>query len=354
MIINQKIKIKVFDNFNDELLFLWKDLEKDSANTCFQSYKYISQYIKYFNKKNIQTKILSIELNNKLIAIFPFEIKFYFGLKILRWIGTRDFDYCGPILSKKKIIDKNLFFQIWNDCLKSIGPVDLILLKKQLDFIENIKNPFFKFLNNFNYSKIYLIKLPDQYENYILNFKNKKFLKEFLRTKKKINKNYNILFKQISISDKDLSITDILNKKNNYLSKKKLKNNFISKNINFFYDLRAQYPELINLHALFINNKLVAANLGLNYKKNFYYLLPVIFLDQFNKFSPGKLLLDFLINFSILNKFDKFDFGYGEENYKKYWSNEFINISTYIYYKTIKGFFIYYFIKTYLFFKNIK
>jgi len=354
MIINQKIRIKIFENFNDELLFLWKDLEKDSLNTCFQSYKYIEQYIKYFNKKNIQTKILSVELNDKLIAIFPLEIKFYFGLKILRWIGTGDFDYCGPILSKKKKFDKDLFFKVWGECLKSIGSVDLILLKKQLNFIENSKNPFFEFLKNFNYSKIYLIRLPDQYENYILNFKNKKFLAEFLRTKRKISENYNILFKQIPITNNDLTVADIVNKKIDYLNKKKIKNNFISKNINFLNDVRTKYPELINLHALFVDNKLVAANLGINYKKNFYYLLPVLFLEQFNKFSPGKLLLDFLVHFSIINKFCKFDFGYGDENYKKYWSNEFINISTYIYYKTIKGFLIYYFIKTYLFFRDIK
>jgi CelD/BcsL family acetyltransferase involved in cellulose biosynthesis len=83
-------------------------------------------------------------------------------------------------------------------------------------------------------------------------------------------------------------------------------------------------------------------------------LIPVIFIDEFNKFSPGKLLLNYLINTAIENKLKKFDFGYGEENYKKYWSNEIINISTYTNYKTIKGFLVYCLIKIYLTFKNIK
>ena len=77
-------------------------------------------------------------------------------------------------------------------------------------------------------------------------------------------------------------------------------------------------------------------------------------LDYFNKFSPGKLLLDYLINEAIQNKLNKFDFGYGDENYKKYWSNENIYISSYINYKTIKGFLVYCLIKIYLTFKNIK
>ena len=176
---------------------------------------------------------------------------------------------------------------------------------------------------------------------------------EFLRTKKKIENSHDVSFKYLSIADKDLTITEILNKKINFLNKKKIKNNFNLRTINFFNNMREKYPELINLHALFIDKKLIAANLGINYKNNFYYLVPVIFLDYFNKFSPGKLLLNYLINTAIQNKLNKFDFGYGEENYKKYWSNSNINISSYINYKTIKGFFFYCLIKIYLNFKNI-
>jgi CelD/BcsL family acetyltransferase involved in cellulose biosynthesis len=351
---NQKIIVRIFKNFNDELLNLWRDFEKDSANSFFQSHKYIYQYIKSFNEENIKNIFLTIELNQKIIAILPFEIINYFGFKILRWLGTENFDYCGPLLSKKYFFSKNLFYKIWSECQKSIGKIDLILFKKQLDFIEDVKNPFCEFLTNINYSKIYLIKLPEHKENYVLNFKDKKFLAEFLRTKRKIENNYNVSFKSLSITDKDLTIADILNEKNNFLRKKKIKNNFNLRTINFYNNIREKYPELINLHALFIDKKLIAASLGIYYKNNFYYLVPVIFLDYFNKFSPGKLLLDYLINEAIQNKLNKFDFGYGDENYKKYWSNENIYISSYINYKTIKGFLVYCLIKIYLTFKNIK
>jgi CelD/BcsL family acetyltransferase involved in cellulose biosynthesis len=351
---NRKINIKIFNGFDDELLNLWKDFEKDSANTCFQSYKYIEQYIKFFKDEKIKNIILIVELNQKIIAIFPFEIIHYFGFKILRWLGTKNFDYCGPLLCKKNFFNKNLFHEIWNDCQKAIGKIDIILLNKQLDLIDDIKNPFTEFLSNINYSKIYLIKLPAENDNYILNIENKKFLAEFLRTTKKISSNYEVFFKCISIADKDLTVTDILNKKNNLLSLKKIKNNFNLKNINFLNNMRDKYPELINLHAVYIDKKIIAANLGINYKKKFYYLIPVIFIEEFNKFSPGKLLLNYLVNTAIENKLDKFDFGYGEENYKKYWSNEIINISTYIKYKTIRGFLFYCLIKIYLIFKNIK
>ena len=135
---NQKIRVRIFKNFNNELLNLWRDFEKDSANSFFQSHKYIDHYIKFFSEENIKNTILIIELNQKIIAIFPFEIINYFGFKILRWIGTDNFDYCGPLLSKKYLFDKNLFYKIWNECQKSIGKIDLILFKKQFLYFEKI------------------------------------------------------------------------------------------------------------------------------------------------------------------------------------------------------------------------
>ena len=79
--------------------------------------------------------------------------------------------------------------------------------------------------------------------------------------------------------------------------------------------------------------------------------MPVIFSEKYNSFSPGKLLIHELIKWSRKNNISIFDFGIGEEVYKKYWSNDFMKIFKHIDYRGLKGFIFFYILKFYL---NIK
>ena len=67
--------------------------------------------------------------------------------------------------------------------------------------------------------------------------------------------------------------------------------------------------------------------------------------DSVKHFSPGKLLLYLLIRWSISKKLKFFDFGLGEEIYKKKWSNKTVNTYNYIKIKNLKGVFFYMFLK---------
>ena len=72
------------------------------------------------------------------------------------------------------------------------------------------------------------------------------------------------------------------------------------------------------------------------------------------KFAPGKLLLSLLIRWSIAKKLQFFDFGLGEETYKKNWSNQKSNIYNHISLKSLKGIFYYIILKARQIVKLIK
>ena len=63
--------------------------------------------------------------------------------------------------------------------------------------------------------------------------------------------------------------------------------------------------------------------------------------EHVKRFSPGKLLLSLLIRWSISKKIKFFDFGLGEEFYKKKWSNKTVNIYNHIRLNKLKGVFFY-------------
>jgi len=80
--------------------------------------------------------------------------------------------------------------------------------------------------------------------------------------------------------------------------------------------------------------------------------MPTLLTNNYNKYSPGKILISELIKWSITKKIKVFDFGLGEENYKKYWSNRTESLFRYFYTKNLKGLITLKIIKIYVFIKN--
>ena len=135
-----KYEIKVFSEFNEELKEHWMRLETHSNNYCFQSYDWFKNWVKIFNLNNKNNSIYFITILSKseVYGIFPFEIEIKLGLKILRWAGANQSDYCSPILNKKFFTDKEIFLDLWKKIIKSLPPIDLIYLNRQPKFIESI------------------------------------------------------------------------------------------------------------------------------------------------------------------------------------------------------------------------
>lgn len=349
-----KYEISVFKKLEPELVEAWQELEKNCHNFIFQDLNFIRNYLIYntrLNSDNLRFVVVRFREDKKVICIFPFQIIKKFSVRILQWLGTNDFDYCSPII-KRDINLENLFNNIWKDVLNILDGYDLIFLRKQPEEIEKISNPFVKLLSCDLDSKIYLINLGSDFKDYLTSIKNKKFINEFNRTEKKLKLNNSVDLKIFNYEDKSLLPRNIIKQKVKLLNKLDEKHNFNENMVNFFDNLIINYSQKTILAALFINKKMIAACLSLIHKDRFYYLIPVIFNDDYNKYSPGKILISFLINWSSLNKIRTYDFGLGEETYKKYWSNDSIQLYRYFDFKTFKGLVVSISIKFFYFIKN--
>lgn len=349
-----KYEISIFNKLEPELIKEWEELEKNCHNFIFQDLNFVRNYLTYnkeLNSNNLRFTVVRFKDNKKVICIFPFQIINKFSLKILQWLGAKDFDYCSPIIRKNINLD-NLFNNIWKDVLNILDGYDLIFLSKQPEKIEKTSNPFVKLLSCDRDSRIYLVNLNGNFRDYLKSIKNKKFISEFSRTEKKLKLNNSVDFKIFNQGDKSLHPRDIIKQKIKLLNHLNTKHNFNESIINFFDNLTVNYKKKTILSAIFINKKMTAACFSLIHKDRFYYLIPVIFNNDYNKYSPGKILISFLINWSSSREIRTFDFGLGEENYKKYWSNDTMWLYRYIKSKTIKGSIVSSLIKAFLFVKN--
>ena len=342
----ENLDYKIFNNLDAELESIWKSFEKNSYNFIFQKYDFIKDYT--INRKS-QYFFIVIYLKKKVICILPLEIKNKFSFKILCWVGSKEFDYCGPLITDfdKIGISQRDFKTIWSNILKKIGNFDIVYLDKQKEKFDLIINPFHRYLNSDFHSYTYSIQLPDSVDNYFEGIEDKKFKGEFLRTEKKLSNEHVVEIKNIQKEEQSFKPSDIIKQKIKNL-KKNNKKHFLDRDLmNKFDNFYSNHKDIVKLSTLKLNQHLVAANLGFTYKKTFYYFMPTIYDDTYNKFSPGKVVISFLIKYAISEKIKEFDFGLGDEKYKSYWSNRKNKLNRHLDYKTFKGWLIYSFVKLY-------
>jgi len=350
------IELKLFNYLDRECENKWKIFEKNAFYNYFQTFEYISN-LTTFSKNNI--KIIFIYFDKELAAILPFEIRFFFGLKILQWIGNDRSDYCNPLISEKFInhLDNSKFTILWDRIKKKIGNFDLIFLNNQISKISNIENPFVKFLKNIKQTKIYKIQLSNHFDNYLNSIKKKD--KNHAYELHRVNLKYKKL-KKIE-GEVNFEISEIKNNLNDFnlifysklkqLDLKKEKHSLDKDFFNLYKKLISNNSKHYYLAKFIVKNEIISACLLIIFKNTLYYYLPVTLSNKFNRYKPGKILITSIINWAIIKKIKFFDFGLGEEGYKRHFSNVHTFVQKYLFYNSLKGKIIYFILKFIIFFR---
>ena len=102
---------KIYNEFNNELIAIWKKIENNENILFFQRLLYIQNLIEIFDVRNYL--IVIIYNNNIPVAILPLELKTIKTITILQWLGSNVSDYCCPIISSKDIFIQKDFSTVW-------------------------------------------------------------------------------------------------------------------------------------------------------------------------------------------------------------------------------------------------
>ena len=350
-------EIKVFSELNSELRECWRILEKESYNYCFQSFEWFENWINNYRSDNVDysLRIVIVSLQSKVLCILPFEIEKKSSLKILKWAGGEQADYCSPILSKDFNLDKKSFKYLWQKIINSIPGIDIIYLKNQPRNIEEVENPFVLFLKNYRDSSTYNILLPETWEEYTDKIIKKNFLSQNYRKEKQLKKVGNLEFKIATTDhDKIKFMEELIIQKNARLFSQGIKDSFKPKDLNFYKEFENKNLKNLKTHisSLVLNNELIAVHWGVVYNNRFYYLVLSMKEGNLDRYSPGRLLISSLIRWAIKEKIKIFDFTLGDEDYKKSWSNNTGSLFNHIQVNTLNGFLLFLLIKIKLILKS--
>ena len=342
-------QIKLFSQLNEELKKIWTEVEIDSHPTCFNSYTWIENYIYSFenSNKNFRLRVFVVFYQRNPVCIFPFQIENKFRTNILKWACDLRSDFNVPLQKQDFSFEEQSFNKLWKKILNMMPEIDVIHLKKQINFYEKSNNPFVNFLKNSNEGAIHQISLPAKWNEYVDKFLKKKFYSDLMRTKRLMKKHGRVKFVIAKNSKEKEKFVDILIKQK---MEKLAKNNLSTlgeQDLNFYKNFEKYKDKkyTTQVSAIQLDGEYIALHWGIFDKNYYYYLLPSMKEEHVKKFAPGKLLLSLLIRWSISKKIKFFDFGLGEEFYKSKWSNKTVNIYEHIGLNKLSGIFFYLILK---------
>ena len=344
------IEVKRFKKFNSELENIWKSLEENSKISFFQTYQWNKLWVKRILNNKIDLSILVIIYENKVTDILPLYLEKKHFLSKLVFLGGLNTDYKNIISTNKSYFKIKNFTQ--NDFIKfltkHVPRFDYILFENMLSNNKDNLNVLSIFLNlNKKNINLRVNTKKFTYENYINRQINKKFLNDIYRQIRRLKKLGKLKFLVISNQSEKKEYTDLMIKLKSIQYKKSGGGLFKIRGYEKMYRDILDNKELLNclhLSALLVGNNVIAVHYGFLFKNILYYVMPVYNRNWF-QYSPGNVLLHYLIKESFNQNFDYLDFTEGNNNYKKIWANQSYNIYEFFYPKSIISKFYLFFFK---------
>ena len=325
-------------NFSDNFLkTLWEKMEEKNSFSIFQSFSWNKNWYERIGSKDSNLKIIIkvAFIDNLPVAIFPLILKKRYFNTIIEFFGEDQFDYKTPIF------DKNInIYEVWKKINESLPKHDVKYLDKIPSHLGNNSNPFATLNFSKSFHESYQIYLPNTVED--LSSISKSSKSQTLRRRRRLSERGDLEFKVCnSFDDYKKIIEETFKQKENRYIETGVRNILTNNDVRNFYE-SLYYSELgkikVHLSYLSLNNEILATHLGFIYNDTFYWIFPSFKRSNFDKFSPGRILLYELIIQSIEGGLKKFDFTVGSEDFKKKWSNNSTNLITYYDYNSFKGF----------------
>jgi CelD/BcsL family acetyltransferase involved in cellulose biosynthesis len=321
---HKQVHIKIYNLFTSELEQTWKLFEVKAHASPFQCFFWLSHWYSTVGGPllSVQPQIILIFERDELLAILPLGIRKAKGVEILEWMGGNQADYMGPLLHKAwNTLDIDIK-ECWLLMVKVISHYDVIDFKKQKQRIDTFSNPLV-FLGCVINSMAYQAKLDISWEKYY-NVKVKAKLRADSRRQRKRLKEVGELrfvYALNSASKQKIIHTMMRQKSRRYQETGAWDMLSVPGYKKFYEGLTDISNNNVGLHcsSLLVGNTCIATHVGLFDQTTFYYLMPAHEGGDWERFSPGRLLLEYLIEWSIQNGLKIFDFTIGDEQYKKNW-----------------------------------
>lgn len=335
--------IEVFHSL-DEAEAVWRGAQDHCACYGFQTFEWLSAWQQTIGAaKNIKPCIVHIaDIRGSTLMLLPLGIERRLGLAILHFLGDPVTDYHAPLINAEFAtnLDGVALEELFARVITKLPQIDVIAFDKIPDTIEGLANPFARLSGAQHRHNAYAAGLAESFAE----FKKCRRLKLFNDTARQWRRLAKIAPTAFCIAQSPEAAGEIVHalsrQKRNFCRDIGAPDFFaLPGHLSFYATLAAKHQGsgLIQTAALRVGEKIVATHWGMVFRNRFYWLMPAYERGEFACFSPGRLLMQSLMEWSIAQGLKVFDLTIGGETYKHAWADQKLQLYSFMRAVTLKG-----------------
>lgn len=304
----------------------WQALEGDAPIHPFQTYLWVSSWQRHVGAaRGIEPRIVLVRsATGRPECLLPLGVRRNLGAVVLTWLGDEHADYQGGLFSRR-FLARNTpegFLRLWAEILAKIGSVDAIHFTRQPCRLEEYDNPLLALSHHPAPTGAYHTVIGSDFDAYYKSKRGSRSRHTDRSKRKKLAAEGELHFAIAEGPDEIGRIVDImLDQKAERLAEMGASNPFTPAGVPTFLKevATAGGPEKVVVGHFDCGEEAVAVAYGLKRGDRFYYYIHSMTLGPRGRYSPGKLLMYELIQWSIPHGVRIFDFTVGDEDYKNEW-----------------------------------
>lgn len=294
----------------------WRALEKTGVCTPFQHFDWV---------RHLLTSPLDSEgavfvtgrLNGALCAIFPLSLV----RGRLTWLGERWNNHNVPLLAADLAegIDAGSVDLMWSQVRKALGPVSASLFRRQPSMIGLLSNPFAFWKKTDEPTLSYARTLGTDWDSFYKDLHSTSTRKGLSRKHAKLKSEGQLQFVRVEdpvslhahvllMLEWKSAQVDALGRRNSFAQEQSRK---------FFADYVAKHPEKVRVYAFHLDERPIAITFLLEGKKELVLYQMAYEEGPLARFSPGRLLMNDIMEAMIADKFEVLDLSVGDDSYKR-------------------------------------
>jgi CelD/BcsL family acetyltransferase involved in cellulose biosynthesis len=257
--------------------------------------------------------------SGKPALLLPLGIEDRNGLRMLRFIDGGVSDYNAPVVFPEAASwGHEEAAAVWSRLRRELPPFDLAMLAKMPETVGEVNNPLYGLATVPHAESGHAVKLEGPWETFAPgHIRNPS---DSRRRRRKLEKLGTV---RIAVAADAAQRTDfvaaMMRMKRDKFVETKGYDVFTEPGMGEFYreaTHRLGEAGPVQVSALLLDDRILAAHWGYVASDRFYYLMPAHESGEWRDYAPGRLLSEWLLQWALEKDLKFFDFGIGDETYK--------------------------------------
>lgn len=322
-------------NSISQLESVWQQWEAQGSLHVFQTQAFVQAWLETAAAAQLRAPCLAlVELDNAPAMLFPLVLRPRYGMSVLEFCGGLLCDYEAPALAPDcPNLDARTFQNIWKNIIRQSG-AQVAHLRQISAVIPNADgterpNPLI-LLGGWRTGSSSASRSGGlDGTTYLNRIHKKKLAQDSRRQLKRLGELGAVRFVVATTPEEATRFTQamIAQKRRRY-AETRVFDIFSLPAHDEFYLRMAQHwcaplsSPRAHVSAMLLNDEILATHWGLQWRHSFNYLMPTYEGGRWQRYSCGRLLLEWLMTQVLDKKCTCFDFTVGAEGYKADWCNE--------------------------------